>query len=847
MLAVFQGIILQAGIVEKTFYFSNVKIESRDAFQTVNFDNTILSGIPGEPLLPWHEVVLMLPPGESAESIEVINEQETTMPGTFILPPKQPVSHTFSEKPGEFVRNEKVYQQQESYPARETGHLLTQYYNGYAFALCTFTPVRYNPAAGKLSYFGKVTVKIKTRADARSLAAQNILPTAGNVLSRVKAFAMNPEMMSSYPQKDAPALGYDYLIISPVIFKNEFQPVISMYAGKGMIAKVVTTDSISSVMTGYDLPEKIRNFIINQRINNQVQYVLLAGNPPLVPFRRLHCSVNSDMVYVDSIPSDLYYSGLDGNFDANGNHKYGEILPDNPDLLPDIAVARFTVNDTAELHRMIHKTVSYQTNPVLGEFSRPLMAGEYLYASPVTYGGSYMDLLIDDHADSGYFTHGIPSNSNDIKKLYDIPGWSWSSANLLAAINQGNSFIHHLGHANSGYMMRLYTSNITNANFSQVNGITHNYQLLYTQGCDDGAFDVSGGCIAAKAVTIANFLVAGIFNSRYGWFDQGTSDGPSQHLEREFVSAIYTTTLPEKHLGTVQMISKVKTAPWISLPGEFEPGAQLWCHYDCNVFGDPALEIRTEEPTSFTTITWTGTLDSDWNKAGNWDLARVPTTLNDVMIPEAPHSPVITTINATFCHNVTIQSGGNLTINPGKSMVAYGWVKLAPATTMHTLGESYGGGNIFWLDGTATHGLIAATVDLGPAGGTKWFNNTFEITGANEDGAFTGVNNTDKIVALQGSGSYAARLCKDYSKTIGTVTYNDWYLPSKYELNQMYLHRSLLAPFNYSYGIYWSSTEGITDPLKESFDQVFMNGSDSGIQEESQKDWPDQVRCIRKF
>ena len=89
------------------------------------------------------------------------------------------------------------------------------------------------------------------------------------------------------------------------------------------------------------------------------------------------------------------------------------------------------------------------------------------------------------------------------------------------------------------------------------------------------------------------------------------------------------------------------------------------------------MEIRTGEPTSFTTITWTGNIDSDWNKAGNWNLAVVPTTLYDVTIPATSHNPVITTINATFCHDLTIQPGGNLTINPGKSMVVYGTVSMA--------------------------------------------------------------------------------------------------------------------------------------------------------------------------
>jgi hypothetical protein len=243
---------------------------------------------------------------------------------------------------------------------------------------------------------------------------------------------------------------------------------------------------------------------------------------------------------------------------------------------------------------MVHKTVSYQANPVPGEYNRPLLAGEYLYDTPLTYGGDYMNLLIDNHSDNGYFTQGIPSASNDITTLYDTLSWEWTSDQLLALINSGTSFIHHLGHANTSYMLRFYIDQITDANFSQVDGIIHNYSLVYTQGCDDGSFDLTG-CIASQSLAINNFVVAGVFNTRFGWFDQGTTDGPSEHLQRDFVNALYNDTLPEHHIGITQMISKIRTAPWIGLPGEFEPGAQRWTQYDCTLLGDPALWIASAD------------------------------------------------------------------------------------------------------------------------------------------------------------------------------------------------------------------------------------------------------------
>jgi hypothetical protein len=115
----------------------------------------------------------------------------------------------------------------------------------------------------------------------------------------------------------------------------------------------------------------------------------------------------------------------------------------------------------------------------------------------------------------------------------------------------------------------------------------------------------------------------------------------------------------------------------VSLPGEFEPGAQLWCHYCCNVLGDPALEIWTEEPSTFSEVTWTGAIDADWQNPGNWSSGMIPGSVANVTIPVTTHNPVINTTGNTFCNNLTIANGANLIVNPGKSMVVYGSVILA--------------------------------------------------------------------------------------------------------------------------------------------------------------------------
>ncbi|MCX6244336.1 MAG: C25 family cysteine peptidase [Bacteroidetes bacterium] len=602
----FLSVQLFSGTIEKQFHIGNYSLKTVGAYQTISFDNAKLSGIPGEPSLPYLAVSLMLPPGESAVSIEIIRENETVLPGSYLLFPEQDVVPISKKQSGEFRMKESVYRMNGNYPAYAGGKLLSQYLNGFSFALSTFTPVNYNPSTGQLSYFRDVTVRIKTQKDPEAEASLNNLSASQPVLNRVRLLAQNTEMIDQYPAPAKKKSSYQMLIITPFAFEDGFTDLVNYYSAKGLTTHIESTEDINAGFTGFDQQEKIRNFIKQEYQNNGIEYVLLGGSEEWVPSRKFYCIVYYGTGGVEAetydIPADIYYSAIDGTDDLNGNHIYGEEA-DSTDLLPDVAVGRFPFSTSADLASMVHKTVSYQENPVLGEYDRPLFIGEYLYDTPVTLGGDYMNLLIDDHNDNGYFTHGIPSASNHIERLYDtLTGnpppynyWHWSTDTLLAKINRGTSFIHHLGHAATSYMLCLDYSQINNPNFWAVDGIRHNYALLYTQGCDDGSFDMPY-CIATKSMAIDNFVVAGIFNTRYGWFNQGTTDGPSQHLQREFVSAMYTDTQPEDHIGTVHMISKIKTAPWVGLPGEFEPGAQRWTMYDCTLLGDPALHIWTHDP-----------------------------------------------------------------------------------------------------------------------------------------------------------------------------------------------------------------------------------------------------------
>ena len=578
-------------IIEKTFYFDNHNVFQKSGYQIINFENTLLTGKTGEPILPYHSVSLLLPPGEIAESIEFIGDNETHIDGHLSLFPQQYVRPMSEESSGKFVKNNLIYSLNESYPSVQTGKLITQYMNGYSIALCSFTPVKYVPSTGKLSYYKKVTTRIHTKTNSKATDALNNLSSNINVLKRINNLVQNPESINLYSKRVLENNDYQLLIISPSQFETSFSELIYLYLVRGIKTKIISTDSIYASTSGQDSPEKIRNFIIQEYQNNNIEYVLLGGDAELIPFRGFYCHVQSSIVYEDSnIPADLYYSSLDGNWNDNGNNLWGEIGED--DLLPEISVARIPASNADDLGNMINKIKSYQNIPVLNEFDKPLLAGEDLWSNPQTWGGDYLDLLIGFHDDNGYTTVGIPIDDN-IEKLYDRDLGFWSGSTLVSKINEGKSFIHHAGHSNYNYVMRLSDVEITNTNFSQVNGVDHNFTLVNTTGCNCGGFDESD-CIAEKMVNISNFAAAFIGNSRYGWFNEGQTEGPSTHLQREFVDALYNDKL--HRIGTTHLISKIESAPWVTASGQWEEGALRWCFYCNNVLGDPAMGIWTSNP-----------------------------------------------------------------------------------------------------------------------------------------------------------------------------------------------------------------------------------------------------------
>ena len=263
--------------------------------------------------------------------------------------------------------------------------------------------------------------------------------------------------------------------------------------------------------------------------------------------------------------------------------KWGE--PDEADLAPEFAISRFCYNNDQEINNFINKVDGYLNSPVQEELTTSLFVGEYLWEGP-TWGGDYMDEMIGGSSTNGHETIGVPTDW-DISTLYERDG-NWESPDILFEMSNGPNLINHLGHSSTDYNMKLYNNQVHDGNITN-DGNSENYSIIFTQGCYAGAFDAND-CITEKFVSIANSSVSMISHSRYGWGQQGSTDGASQFFHREFIDALFGEEIYT--LGYALNDAKIDAIPFMSGNNT----VMYWVCYETNIIGDAGLTVWTDTP-----------------------------------------------------------------------------------------------------------------------------------------------------------------------------------------------------------------------------------------------------------
>lgn len=135
------------------------------------------------------------------------------------------------------------------------------------------------------------------------------------------------------------------------------------------------------------------------------------------------------------------------------------------------------------------------------------------------------------------------------------------------------------------------------------------------------------------------------------------------------------------------------------------------------------------------------------------------------------------------------------------------WAAMPPPSTTYAVGDFAQGGVVFWVNPSGEHGKVVSIYDVVDI---PWSNITNTEIGSSAASDINGAGNTVSIMMQSDHTSSAAKHCAD----LEYGGYDDWYLPSKEELNELYLNEAAVNTTATANGgesfadeWYWSSTE----------------------------------------
>ena len=227
---------------------------------------------------------------------------------------------------------------------------------------------------------------------------------------------------------------------------------------------------------------------------------------------------------------------------------------------------------------------------------------------------------------------------------------------------------------------------------------------------------------AVTAATLCAFVMLGLIGCRAprpgATIATDKSDYPPGHIVtfrgHGWAAGEPVAIVLERHprVHAAALLRSVADASGHIVNSEFAPA-----NYDLgvrfSVTATGAVSGRRAE-TSFTdaAITWTGAVSTEWNLAGNWSSATIPTAADDITIPANVASaryPVVSTAAAN-AKTVTLASGGG---TPPSLTVSANTLTVVGNFTVNAGTVTHSGGTI-----AVTSGSSSITGTLNESGGT---------------------------------------------------------------------------------------------------------------------------------
>ncbi|MGQ9661526.1 MAG: C25 family cysteine peptidase, partial [Kiritimatiellia bacterium] len=586
---------------------------------------------PGHPWLPAQSVSVLIPAGTEVTIGWVEVEEQLVAQGITIYPAQPevplgtPLASFCAPDPAAYAVPNRIPAQL----AEVTGQYALR---GYRFATVRLNPVRYAPADGELYLATRLRVTLETLPSFATVVSS---PRNDEVFKRmVRRLTVNGEMLDAFTefrpvvgQTVSELTGVDYLIVTSSALASEFQTLANHRATRnGLATEVLTTEAIyaNPAYAGRDNQERIRNCILDYVRNRGTACVVLGGDNTVVPVRGCYIALGG---YEESaMPTDLYYAGLDSNWDEDGDGIFGEAdtaAGEEGDLAPEVVVGRIPVRTVDQARAYIAKLTSFENSGTAILWQKLVMCGLKLWDT-YTQDNRPSDVLYDGYlqfrehqpvSDAEMWTRrlyrdGIQPwwNTPILAYFFDtLTAWDSASAGdyLLNAVNLSTRFKEGWGqvffatHGGTG-SWALESGSYGTSSAGALSGLT---AFIYTIACSTGGFDAGEPSLSEAFLRNGSGGSLAYFGcSRYGW---GSPDSPpASNYSRggtsmEYAYQYYEQLLSsgEISLGVIFSLHKAAMSGWSRTSTTYR-----WVQLGLNYQGDPGIQISevVSPPTQIT-------------------------------------------------------------------------------------------------------------------------------------------------------------------------------------------------------------------------------------------------------
>ena len=657
--------------ISESFNFNEPQVVFEgDFFSIVNQDLDSVE-IPGEPVIPFKTIRFVIPIDQKFDSLEVIPGELIKLSGKYKIRsgqedypflelsnnvdprstfidgarfnelgnPKEDYERNFT------LPNATIYGSSSLFPGVTYSIESSQEKYGYTILIIRLYPFQYTPILEELSYYPSINVNVYTSAASMvSSSGEKILNknfrNSRKDFDKIQDIVDNPESIFFDDSKVSSATEdqYDYILITSRSLESEFQKLINWKISRGVSAGIFFVEDIvinpdyscsGSFGDGCGSPgennlddtqAKIRNFIKHAYMDFGTDYVLLGGDISVIPQRGVYIWTGGWFTNF-SVPSDLYYSGLNGSWNEDRDEVFGEpqqrsgpdgcapILWRNGsrgnefDLLAEVYVGRAPVETIGETRNFVSKTIKYENDTINN--------AAYLKKAII------MAERLDKVTDSSESMESLSKNISqfDREKIYEVywedikhpnstqVGGTTNEVGLLLeplskSINTGVSLIAHQGHAGSFTVMRFNPQEVFGWNDTTSFPLNNTiYPFIYSTGCDSAAFDhdvfvwnrslrgnMKVDSIGEDFVISPYGAFAYIGNTRFGFYKIESTEGVSEIFQRSFFEQLNSGV---NNIGkTLQKSRELHV-------GEFDLGyTNRWVYLNLVLLGDPETPIK---------------------------------------------------------------------------------------------------------------------------------------------------------------------------------------------------------------------------------------------------------------